>query len=312
MASIAPFAAAAQDASPTAGQGWSFTDDRGVTASFPEMPTVLVAQTVSAASLWDFGIQVDGVYGPVFLADGTTPDPMLYNVDPSAVINFGDYGAFDIEKLIEIGGQLVIDIDRGGGMWYLSPDEEELVLLVAHTVAISTSVPTDTTISRFEELAVALGADPESDLIVEGKARYAAAAEALQTIAAARPDLKVVVMTGGPENVYIVNPETAGDLNVYRSLGVNVTTPENPDPDQLNVFETLSWEQVGNYPADVILWDSRFSPEGLAPASIWESLPAVAAGQVGTWQSVFPNSWQGFGAVLEELAATLETAEVLI
>jgi iron complex transport system substrate-binding protein len=316
VAGLIPFAANAQESSPVASPagtlGWSFTDDRGITSSFPETPTVLVAQTISAASLWDFGIEVDGVYGPIFLADGTTPDPNLANVDPSAVINFGEFGAFDIEKLAEIGGQLVIDIDRGGGMWYLSEEEQQLIGKIAQTVAISTTVPANITISRFQDLAVALGANPESDLIIEARTTYDAAAKAVQTVAASKPDLKVIVMTGTAENVYIVNPQTAGDLNTYVSLGVNVVVPENPDPAQLNVFETLSWEQAGKYPADVILWDSRFSPEGIVPETIWESLPAVSAGQVGTWESVFPNSWQGFSAVLEQLATTLESAEVLI
>ncbi len=131
------------------------------------------------------------------------------------MINFGDYGEFDVEKLVEIGGQLVIDVDRGGGMWYLSEEEQTLINQVAQTVAISTMVPADVTISRFEELAVALGADPDSDLIVEAKARYDAATQAVKAVVASKPDLKVIVMTGSPDNVYIVNPETAGDLNLY-------------------------------------------------------------------------------------------------
>jgi iron complex transport system substrate-binding protein len=294
-------------ASPVA--GWSFTDDRGVTASLPSRPTVLAAQTISAASLWDFGIEVDGVFGGIVLEDGTTPDPQLGNVDPSAVRDLGTFGALDIESLVEMGVQVFVDVDRGGGLWSLSPDEEALVLEVAQTIAISTQISAEITVARFEELAVSLGADPASEVIAQGKARYEAAADSVRTIAASKPDLRVIVLTGTADNVYVVNPEKAGSLSLYRALGVDVVIPESTDPAQLDVFETLSWEAVGTYPADVILWDARFPPEGTVPESIWNALPAVAAHQVGSWESVYPNSWQGLAAVLENLADVLESAE---
>ena len=43
---------------------WSFTDDRGVTLTSPAVPSRIVAQTSAAAALYDFGVQVVGIYGP--------------------------------------------------------------------------------------------------------------------------------------------------------------------------------------------------------------------------------------------------------
>ena len=96
---------------------WAFTDDRGVALTLDVVPTVIIAQSVSAATLWDFGVKVSAVYGDVYLDDGLTPDPQLGNVDVRQVVSLGELGEeLDIEAAIELGAQLLIDVDRGGGL----------------------------------------------------------------------------------------------------------------------------------------------------------------------------------------------------
>jgi iron complex transport system substrate-binding protein len=300
------------DASPEA--GWSFTDDRGVTVSLPVVPTRVIAQTVSAASLWDFGFQVVGVFGDVYAADGTTPDPQLGNVDVTQIANLGEWeGGLDIEKVVELGTQVYVDVDRGGGLWGIAPDVEAQLLEVAQTIGIATTFSYMTATERFEQLAVSLGIDASAPDLVTARQSAAEAEAALTDAATAKPGLKVLVLTGDPTtNAYFVNPETAGDLMYYASLGVGIITPENPDPAHLDVFETASWEQVGKYPADVILFDSRFDVSTLASDALWSALPAVQAGQVGSWDSVFPLSWQGLTGALENLTGTITDAEIIL
>ena len=68
-----PLRAAAQDATPAAspGAGWTFTDDAGVTITFPETPQRVVAYVNLAAALDDFGAKPVGYFGQPLRADGT-------------------------------------------------------------------------------------------------------------------------------------------------------------------------------------------------------------------------------------------------
>jgi iron complex transport system substrate-binding protein len=300
------------DASPES--GWTFTDDRGITVSLPSVPTRVIAQTVSAASLWDFGFHVVGVYGDVYTDDGTTPDPQLGNVDVTQVANLGEWGTdLDTEKVVELGAQVYVDVDRGGGLWGITPEVEALLLEIVQTVGIATTVSYKTATERFEQLAVSLGIDSSAPELVTARQATSGAETALAEVARSKPGLKVLVLTGDPTtNAYFVSPEAAGDLMYYKSLGVDIVVPENPSPENLNVFEAASWEQVGKYPADVILFDSRFDVTTLDSDALWSALPAVQAGQVGTWDSVFPLSWQGLTGALENLTSTLAEAEIIL
>ncbi|MCZ9338869.1 ABC transporter substrate-binding protein, partial [Streptomyces sp. TRM76130] len=60
------------DAEASAASGpWSFEDDRGTTVELDEVPTSIVAFTGVAAALHDYGVQVEGVFGPTTTKDGT-------------------------------------------------------------------------------------------------------------------------------------------------------------------------------------------------------------------------------------------------
>jgi iron complex transport system substrate-binding protein len=274
---------------------------------------VILAQTISAATLWDYGIEVAGVYGDYLLDDGVTPDPQLGNVPADQVVSLGEWGEdFDIEGAIALGAELFVDVDRGGGMWSIDPEIETLINEFASTVAISTNQSARIATERFQALAVSLGADADSPAIADARLALEDAERALTAAAADKPGLKVLVMTGDPtSNAYFVNPETAGDLSYYASLGVEIVTPTNPDPEQLNVYETASWEAIGKYPADLILFDSRYDISQLETDTLWNSLPAVKAGQVGVWDGVFPNSWQGLRGAVDRLTASIQQSEIV-
>jgi len=60
LAALARFASA-QDASPVAGE-WTYTDVLGTTVALPRTPVRIVANIVTAAALWDLGIEPVGVF----------------------------------------------------------------------------------------------------------------------------------------------------------------------------------------------------------------------------------------------------------
>ncbi len=86
--------------------------------------------------------------------------------------------------------------------------------------------------------------------------------------------------------------------------------PDKPDSEGA-WWESLSWENVGKYPLDVILYDARTQAlpqaELLKTQPAWAALPAVKAGQVIDWYSEAQYSYQGYTPQLTNLAAKLAT-----
>jgi iron complex transport system substrate-binding protein len=179
-------------------------------------------------------------------------------------------------------------------------------------VAISTfETPVPASLSRFEELAAALGADRDAPDVIVARERFANASEALRQAVAEKSDLRVLIISAWPEAIYVANPAAASDLLYFQELGVNIVVPDDPDA----YWDELSWEQALKYPADVILLDERdggFTVENVAEApSTLAAHPAVKAGQLGNWYTEFVLSYDAFAAVLEELAATIHEARVI-
>ncbi|HWV23667.1 MAG TPA: ABC transporter substrate-binding protein [Thermomicrobiales bacterium] len=308
---------ATPDSTPTDGLqpdgSWRFTDDRPLTVELPGMPTSIVAQTTSAAGLWDFGVHIAGVFGPYRDLNGT-PDPATGNMDLDEVTWLGDYGELDIEQLIALDAEIYVDINRGvTPLWYIDDQLEHRIEDIVKTISIDA---VDTTvkhsIQRFEQLAVALGADLTNPDIAAAREAFEKNEAALMTLASDKPDVQVLVLTGDPESgAYFVNPDVTFDLLYYRELGLNLVQPEHPDASTGGNFEVVSWEQLGKYPADVILYDDRSDIAALDGDPVWEILPAVKAGQVGPWPVTFQLSWNGLGLALGHLIETLSGAKVV-
>jgi iron complex transport system substrate-binding protein len=137
---------------------------------------------------------------------------------------------------------------------------------------------------RYEQLAVALGGDANSPAITKGKADFQKASDDLKAAIAAKPGLKVLVVSSDKDNLYVCKPEFFADLSYYRELGLDMVNGGGTD----DYYETLSWEQAGKYPADLILSDSRtyaLTRAQLAQIPTWAQIPAVKANQVADWSA---------------------------
>lgn len=284
---------------------WEFTDDRGITISLPARPERIVVYSTAGAALWDYGVRPIGIFGPQRNPDGSQ-NPQAGEIDLDALTSIGeDTEALDLEQLVALNPDLIIGLTYDGEtIWPLDTAVVAQMEEVAPFVGMSASgKPADELIARFEELAVALGADLMSGQVAEDRERFEQAVSDLEAAIAEKPELSVLFVAGSTDMLYVGNPNAAPDLMFFREHGLDIAGPDTTD-----YFENLSWEQAGKYQVDLVFNDARgswYSKEQLAAEPTWQEHPAQQAGQIGDWLTVFALSHRGFAKVIEELTATV-------
>jgi iron complex transport system substrate-binding protein len=301
----------ARQATPVA--EWTFTDDRGKTITLPKTPERIVMFIDCAAALWPFGVRPLAVFGPLKNADGT-PAARLGDVDATTVIDINAGDVIDIEKLVEVQPDLIITNMWIGDSLNLSSvtgDGAEQIQAVAPVLGISmTNRTVNDIVTRYGELAAALGFAGDSETLVAAKADYDAACDRVRTAAAAKPDLRLIFGIPAVDQLFIADPTQWPDVALLVDLGVNVVVPD--EVHDVSPFYAVSWERFGLYPADVFM--SSIPTDGLEAGPVWEQYPAVAAGQVFGWGPepywlVF--TYQNYVSVLNYVADILATANVV-
>ncbi|OUC91236.1 ABC transporter substrate-binding protein [Streptosporangium minutum] len=311
-AETAPAADGSPAASPPAAGPWTFTDDRGKKIETPKRPTRVVAQVGAAAALWDFGVRPIAVFGPHKLKDGGK-DAQVGDVDITKVESIGNvWDEFNVEKYISLQPELLISgMYTDDALWYVPEKSASTIEQVAPTLGVRlVGKPLPQVIEKYGEIAAALGADLDAPEVTAAKARFDAASKALVTPEA--KGLKVLVMAGGPESLWVVNPDDHADVRYFKELGLDVVVPEKVD--EAGFWQTLSWENADTYKADVILVDARtqsMQVEEMKKKPTFAALPAVKAGQVYPWHAEERYSYQGYADVLEKLRADLAKAKKL-
>ncbi len=279
----------------TAGGEWSFTDDRGITHTLADVPDTIAAQSVAAGGLWEYGIVADGVFGPLRRADGS-PDPAMGLADPDAFTSLGEIDSeINLEALAALQPDIIVtSMWVESSYWGIDDDEIDEIEQIAPIVGIRVDErPIDEPLRRYAELASSLGADQTR--IDDARAQFDFASSELSDALDANPGLRVVAASGTPAEMYIAYPPGFPDLAYYQTLGMNLAVPES-HPTSGGFWETLSWEQAGKYPADVILADARGGTVAEIRAQLpptAASLPAVEADQLVSWKAV---QAYGYGA----------------
>ncbi|MFD0306485.1 ABC transporter substrate-binding protein [Streptomyces sp. NPDC127119] len=282
-----PKSGGSADKSKAAASGpWTFKDDRDETVKLDKVPANIVAFTGVAAALFDYGIEVKGVFGPTKTKDGKA-DVQAGDMDVSKVTVLGNaYGQFNVEKYATLAPDVLIStmFDDAGTLWYVPAESKDKIAKLAPSVAVSVydrQLPEP--LERMLALAESLGADVKAAKIVEAKKNFETAAERLRAAAKARPEIKVLAGSASQDIFYVSGSNLSIDLEYFKALGVNLVEP----PAKVlkasgGWFENLSWENVDKYPADIIIMDDRTAT--IQPADIteatWKKLPAVKAGQV--------------------------------
>ncbi|QSB13821.1 ABC transporter substrate-binding protein [Natronosporangium hydrolyticum] len=293
--------------------GWSFTDDRGETATAAETPQRVVAYVGSAAALHDFGVtdQVVGVFGPTG-DDQNGRDPLAGELELDRLTVLGqNWGEFNLEAYLALDPQLLVtDVWQGDDLWYVPDESADEILSQAPSAGIRVAhVSLLDPITRYAQLAESLGADLSDPLVTDAQARFDEAAEAVREAAADNPGLRVLAASASPDLFYVSDPSVYPDLSFFAELGVELVVPDQVDAG--GFFEPLSWENSDKYPADLVLLDSRtvaLQPEQLTDLPGWGDLPAVTAAQVTPWLSEPRFSYAGCAPLLTALADAIRTA----
>ncbi|WP_369169569.1 ABC transporter substrate-binding protein [Streptomyces sp. R28] len=296
---------------------WTFKDDRGTTVKLDKVPTKIVAFVGVAAALHDYGIEIKGVFGPTKTQDGKA-DVQAGDMDVSKLTVFGNvWDQFNVEQYAAFAPEVLISttFDSAGTLWYVPEASKDKIAKLAPSAAISVYDRQLTQpLERMWELAESLGADMKADKVAQSKKDFEAAAERLRKAAKARPEIKVMAGSASQDIFYVSGTNLSIDLEYFKALGVNfVEPPESAKKEGGGWFESLSWENVDKYPADIIMMDDRSST--IQPADIteatWKKLPAVKAGQVIARSPEPILSYDKCTPLLTSLAEAIEKAKKL-
>ncbi|MEU7280974.1 ABC transporter substrate-binding protein [Streptomyces sp. NPDC045431] len=296
---------------------FTFKDDRGQTVELKAAPKNIVAFTGMAAALHDFGVEVKGVFGPTYVEDPKTkkrvPDVQAGDLDINKVAVIGNvWGEFKIEEYLKLQPELLItDMWEKDQLWYVPDEQKAKILKVAPAVALWAADATmPKVLQRHVDLAEALGADVKAKKVQDDKARFEKAAARLRQAAKAKPEIKVLIGSAAADTFYVSDPARPSDTLYFKELGVNLVAPTKLD--EGGWFQSLSWEEVDTYKADIILLDNRSSqlqPEALKSKPTWGQLPAVKAGQVVPRVTEPVYSYAKCAPILEDLAKAIENAK---
>jgi iron complex transport system substrate-binding protein len=294
---------------------WSFKDDRDKNVQLDKVPANIVAFTGVAAALYDYGVSVKGVFGPTKTQDGK-PDVQAGDMDISKVTILGNsWDQFNVEKYATLAPDVLIStiFDSAGTLWYVPEASKDKIVKLAPSVGISVYDRQLTApLQRMWELAESLGGDMKAAKVTDAKKRFEEASARLRKAAKAHPDIKVMAGSASQELFYVSGTNLSVDLEYFKALGVNfVEPPEKAKAEGGGWFESLSWENVDKYAADIIMMDDRSS--AIQPANIteatWKKLPAVKAGQVISRSAEPILSYDKCVPLVENLAKAIENAK---
>jgi iron complex transport system substrate-binding protein len=291
---------------------WTFTDDNGNTVTLVAPPETVVAQSTIAGGLWEYGVDVAGVFGPLRRADGE-PDPAIGLADPD---DFESLGEVDSEINIEALAALQPDIIVAPAWseetyWGIAPDAVDELAQIAPIVAIRVDDrPMDEPLARVGELAASFGDDVAAE-VESARGEFDDASQGLSDAVAAKPGLTVLAASGTLQEFYVAWPPGFPDLNYYGSLGMQLVEPTE-HPEANGYWQKLSWEQVDTYPADLILSDVRGATledqiAQMPPTA--QDLPAVQADQMIAWPAASALGYGNAAAVLASLTESVDAAD---
>ncbi|HEX6714817.1 MAG TPA: ABC transporter substrate-binding protein [Thermoleophilaceae bacterium] len=285
--------------------GWAFVDDRRRTVRLSKRPTRIVAYSVAAAALHQWGVTPVGVFG-----DSPQEDPVLdgFPWRESSIVG-SVYGEIDVGKLLGLSAELIVS------QWYPPPANSPLFgfKTLAQQKQIGARVPivglngrviATRQIDRFSDLAQALGSDTRAGAIGQARADFLRAAANLSEIASHKSNLRIIAVSGDQATMFVAKLVDDGDLSFYRRRGVPLVSAKTSDA----YWDTLKWDQAAKYPADGILYDARSTSFGLTQARKipgFAALPAVRANQVGSWHASTPPSYQAYTEAMDDLARTI-------
>jgi iron complex transport system substrate-binding protein len=288
------------EAESTSSESWSYTTAFGNTVTIDGQPDTIIVDAYSAAALWDYGVRPAGVFG-----FGITDGSGLGNAKADEMTLIGTDSVFDTEAAATLGPDVIIGYSKAAApeswTWW-DASQAEQIAAVAPFVGVNTSVSVDETLNQYRSIAQSLGADVDSDEIAADREAFETAKQRVRDAAASKPDLSVMPLNVSDTGVYI-GTQNIVVVKLLAELGVSIAGPGAETP-----WATVSWENVPQYPADIML-EYPAGKEVLAQSAIYGSLPAVAAGQVLDWDDKRPNTYAEYAEWLGQLADAIDGAQ---
>lgn len=311
-AAVLALAGCGSDDLAASGDAWTFTDGRDRTIELDSRPETVVAQTSVAAALQDLGVEVDAVFGPLTLPDGSV-DPQASGLDPKKVTQLGDgagddYGTLDLEKLASLEPDLLVTyMVVPPELWYVNPATEKKVEKLVPTLAMNFHRKTlEEQIGAVGDVAEALGADLESAEATKHREAFDRAADRLRDIGERLGDRRILAASMTPDLFYAGDPSQFPDLRFYRSLGLPIIEADGAKD---SYWHELSWEKSDTYEADLVLWDQRGGEAGLKQLRsdpVFNTVQAAKDDAFVPWNAVAPTSHRAYAEVMNTLADGLE------
>lgn len=297
-------------AAPALAAEWTYTDGAGNTVTLPDPPRRIIAHSTAAAALIPYGIRPIGI-----LRDGPPSlDRTLDGVDIEGIpIVSRGWFEIDAEAILALEPDLIVTEYSLTEHTYQGGTHEDAISQRLVDIAPIVGVPRSTSIASiletYQGFAAELGADPSR--VADDKAAFEAAVASLQTAIAENPDLTVMAVSPYASGLSIAVPAFFGELSDWSGWGLDlVSPPATPDTSYL----TVSWENAGDYEADILLLDDRWEGSALDIITlnpIGARISAVAAGQTGDWPAEWIRSYAAYASEIDELTALIRRSRKL-
>lgn len=277
----------------------------------------------SPAGYEDLTIELDGPAERIAMDFYSAAALSPYGIKPVAVFGFGQNESpgksFDSTGVEVVGTEMELDTEAlaatspdvivgygnqtGDGWTWWDDKMTDQVGALAPFVPVKLSGQTpDEMFGQYAAIAQAVGQETESGEIVSQREDYEAARQRLRDVTAGKDGLTVLLANLNAETIY-----TAKENGVAKMLADDGVNLVGPDAGSDGNWAEVSWEKISDYPADVILVHDASADYQDNP--VFTSLPAVNAGQLGTWDDKRAYTYDGYAAWLNDLADRLEQAE---
>jgi iron complex transport system substrate-binding protein len=295
---------------------WKFVDGSGKTVELASTPTRIIAHAGEAASLMAYGIRPVGIYAD----ESVETEPNLQGLDLSGIEILGEeWGVIDVEKAADLNPDLIVadwwPAEKAhSGLEDGVKEESKKLAELAPVVGATQGESILELAQGYEKLAASLGADVDDPKYTKGKDAFEASLTRFKTAVAAKPGLTALAVSPADDLLYVAVPEHAPELLDFRSWGLDVIVPDNPDKD-FPYWENLSWENADKYQPDILLIDSRQYDSLLEKAAAhptWKSIRAADKGAFVKWPAFWLHTYADYAEALDALTADIEKADANI
>lgn len=302
---------APEAASSSAGSApFSYTDARGETVDLDATPTNIVMSEQAAAALIPYGIRPVGIWG----SSAPEDSGVLAGVDVSGVESLGvAYGDVDVDKLASLEPDLVITGwyagDYLGGLGAVDAEVSTQIADIAPMITVSAQKSASASLDDWRDLAQELGAEVDSGTIAAEKAAYDEAVTDFREATSERPGVTAYAVA--PSTLfYVAIPDEFAELLDYSDWGLDVLSSTVARDDTSGSFSPVSWENAGDYPSDLLLYDTRAWTTPLAQVTADHptvgTLNTVAEGRVADWTTDATFNYASYTAQIERVTAAIE------